>query len=202
MPISVQITAETAEEYREAMQVLAGLFLSRQAAPSIETRPVTYDKDELLERMGVAPADPEPEAQPETAVEDVTAELAKPKRARGRPRKAAEAAAEADTSASEADLSAQEADAPAEADKSAPEEAPSAPEPDLFASGDAQSGDPAKDKSEALDLLRALYDRDGMAPKINELLAGYGVAKFTLIPTVHGTDLLAQARQLDAENPA
>lgn len=130
---------------------------------------------------------------------------ARRRRGPGRPRK--EAASKPNGAAPEPEQAAQE---PAQAAPPAATEPAAGNEVDLGtdakddmdpadpfdAPGTAPPRDPAVDHGLALELLRTLYDKPGLAARVSALLVSHGVAKFSAIPKAKGSELLAQARAI------
>jgi hypothetical protein len=110
------------------------------------------------------------------------APAATPARGRGRPPKAAATASKANGSVP-----------PIEDDVLGDGAAQTAPAPA------APARDPAADLKTALDLLRALYNRRAAQTLVTGLLGKYSVKKFSEIGPDKGSELLMDARALDAE---
>jgi hypothetical protein len=187
MPISIEICADTPDELASYIYRLA------IGSRPIGTQEPAPDITDVLRDGAWKVADPvmQPVADANgaetSATEDVTESLteaaARPsRRSRGRPKNTVVTP-----------------EGPAEEDPMPAEAAPKANGADHKAKQSDMFEDvSAKDKIAALDLLRTLYDLPDMPGKVNDLLASYNVSKFTLVPDERGTELLRDARKLEA----
>jgi hypothetical protein len=231
MAINVKIEAETPYEYATFLWALVrgidvdmpqGTTQDQKDATSAIIKEMQDRHPKFDWRTAPAPGVnlPDPNPAP-SATEDVTEALAdlagqaeplaeQPAQPGKQPRKRrtkAEMARDAEQAALQADEDAQR---PVQAARPPSngyvqldlfDDAPAPEEPDAEDISAAPAADPVADKAQALELLRAIYERPGMLPAVNALLADFGVAKFTLIPSDRGSELLAAAQNLAAGAP-